>query len=378
MFQVHISGQAKRFSSLIKKSLPSHFNSVIWDNTDLVFSSPHLNHRDIIIVDEHWALRHMDLVGSNEAPHIIVVLSSPGKSKNPEELVQRARSYMEGGASECFTLDMDRNEIKGTLDFVFADGYVSSRFQTKKERRIYGFILVLLFLGLVLWGSYRHTGRGKFLPLEEGYSKMFHILSPFPSGITLDGDLIWISDWTLGKITSYRIVDDFTKIHEYSFKKFSPISIAATPAGLWSLGNDLWLRFHKWDKNLTVSDQFKVSEMALAGLAWDSNSLWSCDKISKTAVRIDLNGKGKIVEKFPILAHSPVGLVVKERQMWILDGSQGDLFYYEKRGDLWQHVRTKGIPFFSIEMNRPAGFGGDGKTFWITSERSGLIYQLAL
>jgi len=378
MRDIHVALHNQTLNRHIKKALSSDYKVKFWEDTDQLLASLNLSPDDIARVDEHWAARHLAAVNGMGFPMFIVLLSASEPDASPENLTSRALAYMEYGASECLTLEAEPKEIKGVIDFAFATAFKRRPPQTPRTKMASIAAMAVVLVGLTL-GTIFHYSSSQISGLNaKGTHKIFHILTPSPYGIAVDGNRVLIADWTHQTVTTYRATEEMNRLHAIKFEDFSLISLCFGDGGLWSLGHDLWIRFHELNRNLSVTRKLQIEGFNLAGLGWDGTDLWSLDTTKNAIVRIEIGEKAVVKDSFPIKTQKPVGLVMDGRKLWVMDGQNGELLYFERTADGWDQKSSRIIPFFAGDMNRAAGFGGDGKTLWITAENSGLVYCLRI
>ena len=111
-------------------------------------------------------------------------------------------------------------------------------------------------------------------------------------------------------------------------------------------------------------------------MAFEGTYHWMCDWENKELLRVDLTRGVDIKNRFPIDVLEPIGVVVDGKDIWVLDGADGTIHSFSVNGSILTEEKIKPLPFFSGELNKAAGFGGNGKTLWVTSMKSGIAFRL--
>jgi len=365
---IHLAPLPDKIYGRIKKALRGKFKVVEWDNTNLINNSPDDISNDVAIVDEHWAQQFLTETKHEISPSYVVFLSESSDAGPEGNLADRALKLLNEGAGECITADTNSKEIVGIID------HLSRNRPPKKvpRSRIFFSISLSIFLLLGFFFLLNPSQPQKAPPKKESL-RLFHVLLPHPTGIAVEGDLVWISDWSLQQITSYRLKEDLKVLHVYKFKEYAPLALAASDEGLWSLSNDLAIRLHEWDQNLTVVKKFPIQEYRLAGLAWDGKDLWSCDIEQNNLVRIELGKKAVVKETIPFKTLTPIGIVAHENTLTVLAEESGELLTLRKVKSDWILDQRKTIPLFADGMNKPSGLGGTKNSYWVSAEKNGMI-----
>lgn len=378
MAKVHVAISDDKLAPYLIDPIALQFNVRKWDSPDEMLQSSQLQVGDVAVVSETWASENKDTLLRKEFPRFIILLKQKRKNNPSNELAKSALKWLEAGAIECLAPDETPQQIKGVMDFAF---YRDSILKPKPEKfrglwMILSFSLVLMVL--VLFASLFKKDSPLFTADMPKGQTFFHVLTPSPFGIAVDGKNVWIGDWYSQALSAYTIAGDLQLEHRFTFKDFSPSAIAISPQGLWSLGSDRKLRLHSLTETFPILKEYKLGLDKLAGLSWDGTSLWSTMVDKSEIVRLELGDLVSYGEQFPIEAEFPVGLVVKKKKISVLDGKTGKILFYDRKPNRIEFRRSLSLEYFAEGMNRPAGFGGDDDALWVTADKSGLVCRVKL
>lgn len=374
MQRTHIALNDADRRTKLKRALRSCPGLTVWESPDFMLKSISVGDEDIAIVPESWAARNRSVIGDAPPPIFVVDLEEAKDEDNAAALAKKAYGYLDAGATECLTREMKPKDIRGVMDFVSYQSRDEKGDFQKKTLLQWGAVGVaaLIFAGMLIF-----MGVKKEPGAQAQQGSFFHVLLPSPTGIAVHKGQAWICDFFSQTITSFRITQELIPVRKFSFEGFIPVALCAGDEGLWSLGNDARVRLHVFD-----GDQHKVKALYdlegqnLSGLAWDGESLWSCDWENKELVRIEVLDLAVIRERHPLDMKQPIGVVIDGHDVWVLDSETGTIHSYHRKAAGLELKRKVILPHFAPEMNRPGGFGGNGMALWITADKSGLVYRV--
>jgi glutamine cyclotransferase len=220
------------------------------------------------------------------------------------------------------------------------------------------FILLLSAIILITTNLYSHPGK-----------IVKDIKSPgkFPTGLTFDGQHLWLADYHDDKI--YMInPDDGSMIRSIPSPGFWPMGLAWDGKYLWNADAAQKKIFKIDPKDGTILFTIDTPTGNPDGLTWDGTTLWITDFREKKIMQIDLND-GTAVMTYPAPAKSAQGLTFDGKYLWCADRLSNEIYAIDPdNGEVIIILKSPG--------EYPRGLAWDGKYLWNADYQDDRIYQL--
>lgn len=148
------------------------------------------------------------------------------------------------------------------------------------------------------------------------------------------------------------------------------------PTGLTSDGENIWLTDRKSDKIICISaktgDQIKAIQSPAywpMGLAWDGQYLWNTDEKTQSIYKIDPED-GTILKTLPYPGQKPRDIAWDGEYLWVADNQQDKIYQISTTDGTT--IKTLTAPSSDIR-----GLTFDGKYLWCSDRVEDEIYMLA-
>jgi len=208
--------------------------------------------------------------------------------------------------------------------------------------------------------------------------KKFPAPGSFPTGITFDGQFLWIADRGTKKIY---------KVDPQNGKVVSEIeSPAYWPTGLTWDGETLWVADVKGGIPLSENYQGKIYQVDAAtgyilkminapskrprGLAWDGTYLWCADNGSDEIIQFSPDD-GTTIRSFKSPASDPRGLTFDGQYLWVSDRVKDEVYMVDPKNGMVFIVTDAPGPF-------AMGLTYDGESIWAADKEMDEIYKLKI
>jgi hypothetical protein len=223
-----------------------------------------------------------------------------------------------------------------------------------------------VFLGLLGLGLF-----GLWAPPFQ----MYKLATEHPVGIAGDQDMLWVADWSQQNLAAVHPQGDYVAIHNVvRMPDFQPVAVAVAPFYLYTAGADGRLRRHRKDDTFTVVASVEGPGHAMSGLAWDGESLWSCD--ADTGKIYQHDSMMDVKRSFTSPARKPVGLAWEGGALWVADAEARVLWRLTPDGAEWKKEGPFLLEIFNHNKNLAlSGFTLWKGRLWIVSESGGVLIQ---
>jgi hypothetical protein len=232
----------------------------------------------------------------------------------------------------------------------------------------------ILFMSLGLAAFLGLLGLG-LLGLWTPPFQMYKLATDHPVSVAGDKDILWVADWSQQNLTGIRVQGDYISILQVQkMADFQPVAVAVAPFYLYTASADGRIRRHRKDESLAIVASVASPANAPSGLAWDGESLWSCDADTGKIYQHDPQMGVKISFKAPAL--KPVGLAWYKGALWVADGKDPVLWKMTLQGTEWKKEGPFLLEVFA-HNNKLAlsGFTIWKDRAWIVSESGGVLVQ---
>lgn len=207
--------------------------------------------------------------------------------------------------------------------------------------------------------------------------KIVSFATPYlqPTNLTFDGQNLWACDWYGQSIYKHKINGELgiSRIFYFPNRHFS--ALAWAEGTLWSADAvDQKIYRHNSDDSLTVVKTYDSPGTAPSGLAGNSHVLWSCDAAEAKIYRHNLDADLTIEGEYPAPGSSPSGLYYDGKYLWSTDSKTNRIYCHDVDDNL-KVIASYLAPNYEQKGYNLSGISGNGKVFWVCSEKAGRIYQ---
>lgn len=222
-------------------------------------------------------------------------------------------------------------------------------------RKTGAIVLLILFLSPFAW-----TKVGDIL-------KVIKTPGPCPTGLTFDGQNLWVADHYTNKI--YKIDPESGKV----LKIFD--SPGHHPEGLAWDGSHLW-HIDSGEKSLyRLNPETGTAVLILESnsshprdLAWDGTSIWIIDHRSDILIKVS-PVDGMMEENYPAPAREPAGLAFDGKYLWVTDRAEDRIYLVNPSDGLCLSSFRSYGPF-------PYGLAWAGDALWNVDYENNEIYKI--
>ena len=166
----------------------------------------------------------------------------------------------------------------------------------------------------------------KISPTDGSIVKSFPSPGRKPSGLAWDGTSIWCSDNSFGRKRIYQV--DTSNGNVIDVLRL-PLG---TPKGITYVNGNLWCQDHlrkrilKIDPNTgSISPMFRTPHYSPTGMTWDGKHLWSTDNNKKEIYMVD-PASGSVIFLFPAPGLDQHGLTWDGEYLWVADSKDGKIY----------------------------------------------------
>ena len=213
--------------------------------------------------------------------------------------------------------------------------------------------------------------------------KEFDSPSEFPTGLTWDGEYLWVADFISERI--YKVdPDDGSVIESFSSPDSDPEGLAWDGNYIWhvdggnayELGEEAELYIYKIDPQSGDSTKmFEAPGGNAEDLAWDGGYLWYVDGAPEAETegtnriyKIDVSN-GEVVKEFSAPGNHPSGITWDGLYLWLSD-------YWNEEIYVINPDNGEVIDSFDTPSSYPGGLAWDGSYLWCADWDSGKIYSM--
>jgi len=232
--------------------------------------------------------------------------------------------------------------------------------------------IILLFLGMILFSPAFLTG------YSGEVVRSFDLPSAFPTGLTFDGDHLWLADRKTDKIYCLnKETGDVVRVID---------APAYWPMGLTWDGESLWNADVKGGVPLaenyagviysidpedgTILKTVPAPAKSPRGLAWDGKYLWCTDNASDEIIQFDPDD-GTTIKSFKSPAKDPQGLTFDGKYLWVSDRMKNEIYMVDPESGCV-------IIIFDAPGPYPRGLSYDGEFLWVVDYQSDKLYKLTI
>lgn len=193
--------------------------------------------------------------------------------------------------------------------------------------------------------------------------------SPHPTGLTWDGEHLWVSDSIAKKI--YKISPtDGSLVKSFSSPGRKPSGLAWDGTSIWCSDNSFGRkRIYQVDtSNGNVIDVLRLPLRTPKGITYMNGDLWCQDHLRKRILKIDPN-TGSISSMFRIPHYFPTGMAWDGKHLWCTDNNKKEIYMVDP-------ASGSVIFLFPAPGLDPHGLTWDGEYLWVADSKDGKIYKI--
>jgi len=128
-------------------------------------------------------------------------------------------------------------------------------------------------------------------------------------------------------------------------------------------------------KTFEVIKSYDPLEVSPSAIAWDGQTLWSCDRQTNKIYRHVMDSWLSVDISFDYLGQEPVGMTWQGEVLWIADGDSGSVYKLVFNGNIFTLAGR-----YHLDNHRPgeyplSGITWDGTNLWTISEGRGKIFR---
>jgi len=234
-----------------------------------------------------------------------------------------------------------------------------------KRPFVYSLILGVLFSSFV-WGT---TG---------DVLRLFSTPGSCPTGLTYDGDYLWIADRKADSLYQVNSTDG-TVIKGFPTPGYFPTGLTWDGEHLWIADRDFrntMTEYHTGKIYQVCPKTGMILKMIEApaadpqGLTWDGRYLWMSDNTEDTIYQISPEDGTTILE-FGSPASDPHGLAWDGRYLWISDRTRDEIYRVNPKGGVV-------VMILSSPGAYPRGITWVGENLWNVDYETDEVYQLKI
>lgn len=230
-------------------------------------------------------------------------------------------------------------------------------------------IIVLIISLCILPNVYAQTGK---------VLNQFNTPGKNPTGITYDGENLWIADRTTDKI--YCVNSQNGKVlRSIESPAYWPMGLAWDGKYLWNAdfrgrtdkSEDLDGIIYKIDPiDGTILKTLVAPSKSPKGLAWDGKYLWLVDDNINKVIQFNPND-GTTIKSFPSPATSPKGITYDGKYLWISDDEKGEIYMVDPNSGLV-------IIIFNSPSRYVHGLTNNDNKLWVVDYQDNKVFELLI
>jgi transglutaminase-like putative cysteine protease/DNA-binding beta-propeller fold protein YncE len=206
--------------------------------------------------------------------------------------------------------------------------------------------------------------------------KQFSTPGDFSTGLTFDGNHLWLADRKLDKLFQID-VNTGKIIQEIPSPAYWPMGLAFDGENLWCVDikggiplaeNYRGILYKVNSKDGTIIHQAELSCVKPTGLAYDGNYLWVADEALDKIIQISPQD-GTTIKEFRSPAANPMGLCYDGEYLWVSDRGTDEIYMISpKTGTVLVTIDAPGSFAFGLTF--------DGEFLWNVDWQTKKIYKL--
>ncbi|MBD3225829.1 MAG: transglutaminase [Caldithrix sp.] len=197
--------------------------------------------------------------------------------------------------------------------------------------------------------------------------KEFTAPGRFCTGMTFDGEHLWIADYKADKLFKINPLNGET-VASIPSPGFWPTGLAWDGQNLWNVDRKQSKMFKIDPKTGNILNTLDAPSSNPQGLTWDGNTLWVSDNKNNEIMKIDMND-GTAVQTIRGPARRVQGITFDGTYLWAADRYEDELYMIDaQRGQVIMIVDSPG-PY-------PRGMAWDGQDLWNVDYEQDKVRQL--
>jgi len=238
--------------------------------------------------------------------------------------------------------------------------------QKTEMKKFYTYLIVLLFIPVI---SFAYTGE---------VIKSFDIPGSYPTGLTFDGENLWVADYQTDKLYCIN-PDDGKVIRTIPSPAYWPEGLAWDGKYIWNadvkggipLSENYDGKIYQLDpKDGTITRTIQAPGSTPRGLTWDGTYLWCVDNAADEIIQFSPDD-GTTIRTLSSPASDPRGITFDGKYLWISDRIKDEIYMVDPETGIVIIITdapgefTRGLCF-------------DGKNLWAVDYQQDKIYQLKI
>ncbi len=206
--------------------------------------------------------------------------------------------------------------------------------------------------------------------------RSFDTPAGYPSGLTWDGNHLWIGDFGTDKL--YQLDTNGKVVHTIESPAYWPTGLTFDGKYLWNAdtkgqipqGDEYHMgKIFKIDpEDGTILSAIPAPTPSPAGLAWDGTYLWCTDDLHRKLIQFDPED-GTTIKEYPSPAGNPQGITFDGKYLWISDRGTNEIYMVDPSdGTVILIADAPGA--------YARGMAFDGQNLWNVDFESKKIYKL--
>jgi transglutaminase-like putative cysteine protease/DNA-binding beta-propeller fold protein YncE len=232
------------------------------------------------------------------------------------------------------------------------------------KKNIITFLSLLLIVSPVIFG---YTGE---------IVQSFDIPAAYPTGLTFDGEYLWLADRKTDKIYSINR-ETGQVVKSIAAPAYWPMGLTWDGQALWNADikggiplaeNYRGIIYRLNPRDGTILKTVQSPTNVPRGLAWDGKCLWCCDNASDEIIQFDPDD-GTTIKSFKSPASDPQGLTFDGKYLWVSDRNSNEIYMVDPQS---------GCVIIIFEAPGPytRGLCYDGEFLWAVDYQNDKIYKI--
>ncbi len=190
-----------------------------------------------------------------------------------------------------------------------------------------------------------------------------------PTGLTWDGELLWLADLKTDTIYAVSSADG-SVIQSLAAPTFRPLGLAFDGEGLWCVCGEEERIYRILPATGLVTNTFESPITKPTGLAWDGKYLWVASRSEDEIHQISPQD-GTTITSFPSPAGYPQGLTYDGKYLWVADRITNRIYMVDPSGG-------EVILLFDAPAPYADGLAWDGQHLWNADFQSDSLYCFSI
>lgn len=246
--------------------------------------------------------------------------------------------------------------------------------KTKKGKKtLLPVIVILLFIGIAVAAVFLFKfGKGE-------QAQIYSITYNNPTGISFDGEYLWVSDWFGQTVYKHMIGGELDIVKYFSFSELHPAGISWGGNCIWTV--DSWtnqINCHEVDDRMSIKETYSYPGAAPSGIFFDGTFLWVCDVEQDKIYKLMPEGNQMvIIEEFRSQGPNPIGIFWDKKNIWTVDGDLKRVYKHNMDPQLTV-LETFKFQGEAVRNMKISGVGWDGENIWLSADKKPEIVRVSM